>query len=520
MDAILEMRGITKTFPGVNALDNVNLTVRRGEIHAIVGENGAGKSTLMKVLSGVYPHGSFEGQIVFQGEERQFRTIADSERAGIIIIHQELALVPQLSIAENVFLGNEQARRGVIDWMTVMRKTRALLDTVGLHEPPETLVTHLGVGKQQLVEIAKALSKEVKLLILDEPTASLNETDSNLLLDLLVSFKAEGITSILISHKLNEIAKVADAITVLRDGATVASFDCRAEPLSEDQIIRHMVGRALDDRYPKREPAIGDVLFEVKDWSVYHHRHAGRQVIKHIDLNVRRGEVVGLAGLMGAGRTEFAMSVFGRSYGRHITGKAFLDGREVDLSTIPKAIAAGIAYATEDRKHYGLVLDNSIMHNISLANLAGVARHLVIDDGREAAIANDYRRQLKIRSSDILQATVNLSGGNQQKVVLSKWLYADPQLLILDEPTRGIDVGAKYEIYTIINRLADEGKGVLMISSEMPELLGVCDRIYVMNEGRLVAEMPAAEASQERIMRAIVKGADVKGADRVEEMAS
>jgi putative multiple sugar transport system ATP-binding protein len=509
MDAILEMRGITKTFPGVNALDNVNLAVRRGEIHAIVGENGAGKSTLMKVLSGVYPHGTYDGQIVYQGEERRFRTIADSEKIGIIIIHQELALVPQLSIAENVFLGNEQARYGVIDWLAVMGKTKTLLRTVGLDEPPETLVTHLGVGKQQLVEIAKALSKEVKLLILDEPTASLNESDSNVLLDLLLAFKAQGITSILISHKLNEISKVADSITVLRDGATVESFDCRAEPISEDRIIRNMVGRSLDDRYPKRTPAIGDVLFEVKNWSVYHHRHAGRQVVKNIDLNIRCGEIVGLAGLMGAGRTEFAMSVFGRAYGRNISGTAYLDGEPVDLGTIPKAIARGIAYATEDRKHLGLVLGSNIMHNISLANLDGVARHLVIDDGREATVANDYRRQLKIRSSDILQSTGNLSGGNQQKVVLSKWLYADPRLLILDEPTRGIDIGAKYEIYTIINRLADEGKSVLMISSEMPELLGVCDRIYVMNEGRLVAEMAAADASQEKIMRSIVKAGEM-----------
>jgi putative multiple sugar transport system ATP-binding protein len=509
MDAILEMRGITKTFPGVNALDNVNLVVRRGEIHAVVGENGAGKSTLMKVLSGVYPHGSYDGQIVYQGEERQFRTIADSEKIGIIIIHQELALVPQLSIAENVFLGNEPARYGVIDWLAVMARTKALLRTVGLDEPPETLVTHLGVGKQQLVEIAKALSKEVKLLILDEPTASLNESDSDVLLDLLLAFKAQGITSILISHKLNEISKVADSITVLRDGATVESFDCRAEPISEDRIIRNMVGRSLDDRYPKRTPAIGDVLFEVRNWSVDHHRHAGRQVVKNIDLTVRRGEIVGLAGLMGAGRTEFAMSVFGRAYGRNIAGAAYLDGKPVDLSTIPKAIAHGIAYATEDRKHLGLVLGSSIMHNISLANLAGVATHAVIDDGREAAVANDYRRQLKIRSADILQMAGNLSGGNQQKIVLSKWLYADPRLLILDEPTRGIDIGAKYEIYTIINRLADEGKGVLMISSEMPELLGVCDRIYVMNEGRLVAEMAAADASQEKIMRSIVQAGEM-----------
>jgi len=508
MDAILEMRAITKSFPGVNALDDVNLTVRRGEIHAVVGENGAGKSTLMKVLSGVYPHGSYTGTIRYQGEERQFRTIADSEKIGIIIIHQELALVPLLSIAENIFLGNEQARFGVIDWPAVHVRTRQLLDKVGLRESPATLVGDLGVGKQQLVEIAKALSKEVRLLILDEPTASLNESDSDALLALLEEFKAHGIASILISHKLNEVSKVADAITVLRDGSTVETLDCRREPISEDHIIRSMVGRALADRYPKRTPKVGAPLFGVKDWSAYHPLDADRRMIKGIDLDVRRGEVVGIAGLMGAGRTEFAMSVFGRAYGQAITGTAFMHGKPVDVSTIGKAIANGIAYVTEDRKALGLVLNADILHNVTLANLSGVSRGAVIDDIRELSVAEDYRRRLNIRCSSVFQETVNLSGGNQQKVVLSKWLFSGPELLILDEPTRGIDVGAKYEIYTIINRLADEGKGVLFISSEMPELLGMCDRIYVMSEGSIVAEMPAAEASQEKIMRAIMKAGE------------
>ncbi len=505
MQAILEMRGITKTFPGVNALDNVNLTVKSGEIHALVGENGAGKSTLMKVLSGVYPHGSYSGAIHFDGQERQFGGIADSERLGIIIIHQELALVPLLSIAENIFLGNEQAVYGVIDWSAASARAKDLLAKVGLREKPETLVTNLGVGKQQLVEIAKALAKRVRLLILDEPTASLNESDSDALLALLLEFKRQGISSILISHKLNEIAKVADAITVLRDGATVETLDCIGRTVGEDRIIKGMVGREMADRYPKRDSHPGEILFEVENWTAHHPIHAKRQVVKNVNLNIRRGEIVGIAGLMGAGRTEFAMNLFGRSYGQKISGTARLAGKEIDVGTVERAIASGLAYATEDRKTFGLVLEEDIRKNITLANLAGVANRGVIDELSELSVANDYRTRLRIRSPNVYQQAVNLSGGNQQKVVLSKWLFADPQVLILDEPTRGIDVGAKYEIYTIINKLAEAGKAVLMISSEMPELLGMCDRIYVMNEGALVAELGAAEASQEKIMHAIMK---------------
>jgi putative multiple sugar transport system ATP-binding protein len=506
MAPILEMRGITKTFPGVRALDDVNLTVETGEIHAICGENGAGKSTLMKVLSGVYPHGSYEGDILYDGEVRAFRDIRDSEHVGIIIIHQELALVPLLSIAENIFLGNEVSRRGVINWDEAFSRTRELLAQVGLSEAPTTLIKDIGVGKQQLVEIAKALSKKVRLLILDEPTASLNERDSQALLDLLLEFKAKGLTSIMISHKLNEIARVADSITVIRDGSTVSTLDCK-NGVSEDRIIRDMVGRQLDDRYPPRHPKIGEVLFEVKGWNAFHHLNTQRQIVKDVSFNVRKGEVVGIAGLMGAGRTELAMSIFGKAYGRNISGEARMHGKPVDISTIPKAIDAGIAYVTEDRKQYGLLLEDDIRQNVSLANLAGVAKNGVIDADRERGVAEDYRTSLRIRSSNIFHKTLNLSGGNQQKVVLSKWLFSNPELLILDEPTRGIDVGAKFEIYSIIERLAGEGKGILMISSEMPELLGMCDRIYVMNEGRFVAEMPRGEASQESIMRAIIRSA-------------
>ena len=504
-DVILEMHNITKTFPGVKALNNVSFSVKQGEIHALVGENGAGKSTLMKVLSGVYPYGSYSGEIYFLGKECRFQDIHHSEKVGLVIIHQELALVPFLSITENLFLGNERAKNGIINWNESFSKTKELLDMVGLHESPSTLITDLGVGKQQLVEIAKALAKKVKLLILDEPTASLNESDSEKLLELLLQFKAQGISSILISHKLNEISKVADSITILRDGATIETIDCHKDPISEDRIIRGMVGRDLTHRFPPRDSKIGEVIFEVRDWNVYHPIHENRKVSTDINLTVRKGEVVGLAGLMGAGRTELGMSIFGRAYGRHITGKAYIHGKEVDISTIDKAIANGIAYATEDRKVYGLVLIQEIKNNITLANLDAISDGgLVINEPKEMTVTNEYRNKLNIKCSSIRQIALNLSGGNQQKVVLSKWLFAGPEILILDEPTRGIDVGAKYEIYTIINQLASEGKGIILISSELPEILGVCDRIYVLRDGKIVGEMPASEASQEIVMKHIM----------------
>ncbi|MEO8005996.1 MAG: multiple monosaccharide ABC transporter ATP-binding protein [Betaproteobacteria bacterium] len=504
-ETILEMRGIGKTFPGVRALSDVNLVVNHGEIHGVVGENGAGKSTLMKVLSGVYPYPDYSGQIFFQGQERRFKGIHDSEKVGIIIIHQELALVPLLSIAENMFLGNEPARFGVIDWNAAYSRTRDLLAKVGLNESPAARITDLGVGKQQLVEIAKALAKEVKLLILDEPTASLNETDSDALLELLLGLKAQGISCILISHKLNEVAKVADSITVLRDGSTIETIDCRHAPASESHMIRAMVGREMAERFPPRTPKVGEVVFEVEDWHAHHPIHQEREVIKGVSLNVRRGEILGMAGLMGAGRTEFAMSLFGRSWGRGISGRVRLHGRDIDVSSVTRAVDAGLAYVTEDRKALGLVLGDQVKRNVSLANLKAVATAGIIDEGREYAVAGGYRDQMRIRCSSVFQAAVNLSGGNQQKVVLSKWLFAEPEVLILDEPTRGIDVGAKYEIYTLINTLADEGKCIIMISSEMPELLGMCDRIAVMNNGRIIAMFARGEATQETIMQAIVR---------------
>lgn len=503
-NVLLEMRSITKTFPGVKALDQVTLQVVPQEIHALVGENGAGKSTLMNVLSGVYPFGSYEGDILFEGETCTFKDIKHSEEKGIVIIHQELALVPYLSIAENIFLGNETARNGVINWHTTIQKTSELLKKVGLTENPNTLVKDIGVGKQQLVEIAKALSKNVKLLILDEPTAALNENDSQNLLDLLLGLKKQGITSILISHKLNEVVKVANSITIIRDGKTIETLKVGIDEINEDRIIKGMVGRDMTHRYPERIPEIGEVIFEVKDWNAYHPLNDERMISKNVNINVRRGEIVGIAGLMGAGRTELAMGVFGKSYGKRITGTVYKDGKLIDTSSVSKAINNGIAYLSEDRKANGLVLIKDIRFNVTLANLGDVSKNGVIDDYKESQAASDFRKKFSIKTPSIFQKTINLSGGNQQKVVLSKWIFAKPDILILDEPTRGIDVGAKYEIYGIINELAAAGKGVIFISSEMPEILGMCDRIYVMDEGAICGELKKSEASQETIMKMIL----------------
>lgn len=513
-DILLEMKNITKRFGKVTALSNVNLQVARGEVHALVGENGAGKSTLMNVLSGIYPYGSYEGDIVFDGQTCQFNTIKDSEANGIVIIHQELALVPFLSIAENMFLGNERTAAfsgKVMDWPRTFQRARELLDLVGLHEDPRTLIKDIGVGKQQLVEIAKAIAKNVRLLILDEPTASLNETDSKALLDLIARFRDEGMTSIIISHKLNEISYIANSITVIRDGSTIETIDNSNHDVSEDRIIAGMVGRALTDRFPPRQTKpSSEVLFEVKDWTVSHPLNHERKVCDHVNLNIKKGEVVGLSGLMGAGRTELAQSVFGHYYGANISGQVLINGKEVHLNSVQDAIDHGLAYVTEDRKGDGLLLNSSITMNTTLAALHKVSSHNVLDKNKEIGVAEDYRKQLKTKCSGVGQYVGNLSGGNQQKVLLAKWMFADPDILILDEPTRGIDVGAKYEIYCIINDLVAQGKAVLMISSELPEILGMCDRIYVMNEGKIVAQMPRSEASQESIMAAILRSSAAK----------
>jgi putative multiple sugar transport system ATP-binding protein len=515
-DDILLMRGITKTFPGVKALSDVNLSVRRGEIHAICGENGAGKSTLVKVLSGVYSHGSYSGDILFAGEECQFSGIRDSEHHGIVIIHQELALCPQLSVAENIYLGNEQTTRGLIDWNSTNHEAAKLLRRVGLAESPVTPVSEIGVGKQQLVEIAKALSKRVRLLILDEPTAALNDEDSAHLLDLIRGLRDEGITCVIISHKLNEIISIADSISIMRDGRMVDTLDNTGEKVAEDRLISGMVGRDLEHRFPPRltdgsGPRIGAEALRIEDWTVHSPTQHGRVVVAGANLVLRQGEVVGLAGLMGAGRTELAMSVFGRSYGTNISGRLYKDGKEIHLRTVRDAINHGIAYATEDRKRYGLNLIEDIKRNISAAGLSRLARGGWVNENEEYKVADEYRGSMNIKAPSVASVVGKLSGGNQQKVVLSKWIFTDPDVLILDEPTRGIDVGAKYEIYMIINRLAAEGKAVLVISSELPELIGLCDRIYALSAGRVTGEVTREEATQERLMQYMVKGQEQTG---------
>ena len=503
---ILKMQDITKLFPGVKALDQVNIEVTKGEIHAICGENGAGKSTLMNVLSGIHPFGTYEGTILYEGHGCEFHSIKDSEKVGIAIIHQELALVPYLSIAENMFLGNEQATNGVINWDLTNKKAAEYMAIVGLHDNPRTLIKDIGMGKQQLVEIAKALAKNVRLLILDEPTSSLNENDAKKLLDLLLQFKKErGITSILISHKLNELVYCADKITIIRDGQAIDTLVKGVDDFSEPRIIKGMVGREMTHRFPERIHEIGDVALEVKNWTVFHPVYSNRKVVDDVSITVHHGEVVGVAGLIGAGRTELAMSIFGKAYGAHISGELFMHGKPTELHSIAQAIAEGLAYVTEDRKGNGLIISDNIKHNITLARPQFISSHGVLDPDLETHKAKEMQGMLNIKAPSVEQLVGNLSGGNQQKVLVGKWIFAQPDILLLDEPTRGIDVGAKYEIYQIINDLVAQGKAVLMISSELPELLGMCDRIYVMNESRLIAEVAAKDASQESIMEYIMQ---------------
>jgi len=501
-DFILEMGHIGKVFPGVVALDGVTLKVQRGEIHAICGENGAGKSTLMKVLSGVHPFGTYTGEIHVDGKLAEFHTIRASEAAGIVIIHQELALVPGLSITENVFLGNEVLKGAWIDWGTARQRCQAILEQVGLHADPDTLIRNLGVGQQQLVEIAKAISKDVRVLILDEPTAALNEKDSAHLLDLIRRFKSQGMTCIMISHKLNELVDIADTITILRDGKTIETMpNDPADPVAEDRLIRGMVGRPLSSRFPDHTPNHGEVFFEVKDWTVRHPVVPDRLVCDRASFHIRTGEIVGFAGLMGAGRTELARSLFGRSYGIWEGGTMILDGKEISPKSVRQAIDAGLAYVTEDRKMLGLNLLDTVRRTIVSANLAGIAPKGVLDLDEEYAAAEKYRKELRVKTPSVDEGVGKLSGGNQQKVVVGKWLFTGPELLILDEPTRGIDVGAKYEMYGIINALADSGKGVMVISSELPELLGLCDRIYTVSRGRITGVEQADTATQESLMK-------------------
>jgi putative multiple sugar transport system ATP-binding protein len=498
---ILEMKGITKEFPGVKALDNVSFQVKEGEIHCLVGENGAGKSTLMKVLSGVYPHGTYSGEIMFNGRVQQFGGIRDSEKTGIVIIYQELALVPEMTIYENIFLGNELSNGWRMNWNETIKQATAMLRKVKLNVNAAVQVKELGVGKQQLVEIAKALSKDVRLLILDEPTSALNEGDVDNLFVLLRELKAQGVTCIMITHKLKEIMEIADSVTVLRDGQTICTLDARKGETSEQIIIKHMVGREIENIYPPRaHQRSEDVVLEVKKWTAYD-RVVERNVLKDADFTVRKGEIVGFAGLMGSGRTELALSIFGNPAGYRVEGELLLKGQKCRFNHPHDAIEAGIAYVSEDRKRNGLILIQDVKQNVTLANLHELANRGVIDGNAEIKVANGYKTSLNIKTPSIEQKVSNLSGGNQQKVSLAKWLFVKPNLLILDEPTRGIDVGAKFEIYTLMNILVEQGMSIIMISSELPEILGMSDRIYVVSAGHITGELTRAEATQERIMQ-------------------
>jgi putative multiple sugar transport system ATP-binding protein len=510
-DYILEMQNITKEFPGVKALNNVNFKVKRGEIHCLVGENGAGKSTLMKVLSGVYPYGTYSGDIIYNGKVQQFKSIADSEENNIAIIYQELALIPELSVYENIYFGHEIVEGKLINWNQTIIQAGELLKKVRLDINPSMKICDLSVGKRQLVEIAKALSKNVKLLVLDEPTAALNEDDSANLLNLLRELKEHGVTSIMISHKLKEIVSIADTITVLRDGATICSMDAKEENVTEREIIKYMVGREIENIYPKRENVeIGEVCLEIKNWSVTSPAQ-DREILHDVNIKVHKGEIVGIAGLMGAGRTELALSIFGNTPKYKITsGEVIVNGKTKNLKHPKSAIKAGIAYVTEDRKKNGLILIQDVKYNITIANLEKLVKSITINENEEITVAQGLQNSINIKTPSIKQYVGNLSGGNQQKVSVAKWLYVEPKVLILDEPTRGIDVGAKYEIYTIMNRLVEQGMSIIMISSELLEILGMSDRLYIMSEGMITGELSAAEATEQKVMAM---------ATRVEEVA-
>ncbi len=498
---LLEMRQITKTFPGVRALHDVNFKVKRCEIHCLVGENGAGKSTLMKVLSGYYPYGQYSGDIIFEGKKQQFYSIKDSEKAGIAIISQEIELIPELSIFENIFFGHEIMKGHVIDWNQTIMQANEILKRVKLNVNPSTKVRDLSVGNKQLVEISKALSKKAKLIILDEPTSSLTEEESKNLLQLLRELKAEGVTVIMISHRLKEVVSIADTITVLRDGETICSLDATKSKINEGDIIKHMVGREIENIYPpKMKINIGEKRFEIRNWTAFDSRKK-RIVLEEINLFVREKEIIGLAGLMGSGRTELALSIFGNvpNY-RILSGDILLDGKRIQIRNPREALNFGIAYVTEDRKQNGLFLIQDISFNITISNLEPLLNGWVLNENEEIVAVNEMKNALDIRSKSIRQKVVYLSGGNQQKVSMAKVLFTNPQVLILDEPTRGIDVGAKYEIYSLINKMTADGKSIIMISSELSELIGMCDRIYVMSDGRINGMLNKNEFTEQKIM--------------------
>jgi len=497
---ILEIENLTKEFPGVRALENVSLKVKKGEIHSLCGENGAGKSTLMSCISGVYPKNSYEGRVFFKGRETNYNSVKDSENEGLAIIHQELALSPYLSIYENIFLGHMETKFGVINWNKYIKESKRYLTTVGLNEPPETIVSRLGVGKQQLVEIARALSKKTELLILDEPTSSLNDDESEKLLNLILEFKRQGITSVIISHKLNEVLKVADTVTILRDGRSISTYDVKNDNLTEEMIIKDMVGRDLSHRFPERKSTPGGIVMEVKNWTVYHPEYHTIKVVDNVSFFLRKGEILAFCGPMGAGRTELMMSLFGNSYGYRSEGELRINGKVCKFNSPRAAINAGLGYISEDRKNLGLVLIQDIKTNITHSSLEKISKAGVINKQKEILESERLCKDLNIRTPSVNQFVRNLSGGNQQKVAVSKTLLANPEIFIVDEPTRGIDVGAKTEIYGIMNGIIAAGKSVIMVSSELPEALGMADRIYVMNEGMIKGTLSKEEATQEKIM--------------------
>ena len=499
MKRLLEMRDITKEFPGVKALDDVNFDLFEGEFHSLVGENGAGKSTLMKILSGVYPFGTYEGDILIDGEIKKLQTIRDAEEAGIAIIFQELSLVKELSVAENIFLGREPSKWGIINWNKVYQDANQLLRELHLDIDPHVEVGNLGIGQQQLVEIAKALSQEAKLLVLDEPTAALTEAEVETLFEILRKLKARGVGMIYISHKLGEVFKMSDRVTVLRDGQTVATHE--TADLDKDRIISLMVGRDVGEIFPEVTHGFGEIALEVKNLTVFDSEHPDKKVVDDISFSVRKGEVLGIAGLMGAGRSELLTAMFGAWQGK-TSGRFLVDGKEVKIGSPRDAISNGIGFVTEDRKRYGLVLDQTIVDNSTLASLSQISGSFITNRAKELVATSEVMDMLKVKANSPMTVTGDLSGGNQQKVVLGKWLLTRPKVLFLDEPTRGIDVGAKQEIYAEINRLAEEELAIIMVSSELPEVLGLSDRVLVIYEGKLFGEFTRNEATPENVMAA------------------